>query len=261
MSTQNSPRSEGETSNGTVIYLTTETTSYIYLEERQKRDLPEVIRIEDQPSLWRLPNEITTGTSLIELEKLNGKVFKMSGFDWDYGGNILSWNNGKLESLLKSKSGKVSATACLAPPKDKNSTDELSGDKEILSSNASMHKLNPVVVTISILHLINQITAQNLRCYNAVVSAAANCLLSILNQKLSFSISLFRLKPHFLYTSRYSMPSVKAKVYDLFNFAMLAAGFIQVEHSLCGVTVAQHQHFGPLPILSMRRNSNESVRD
>ncbi|MFA7337934.1 MAG: hypothetical protein WC028_14190 [Candidatus Obscuribacterales bacterium] len=143
---------EGETSNGTVIYPNDPKRRVTFIWKNvKKRDLPEVIRIEDQPSLWILPNRITTGTTLIELEKMNGKVFKMSGFDWDYGGNILSWNNGKLESLLKSKSGKVSATACLAPPKDKNSSDELSGDKEILSSNASMRKLNPVVVTISIL--------------------------------------------------------------------------------------------------------------
>ena len=143
---------EGETSNGTVIFPNDPKKRVTFIwKDVKKRDLPEVIRIEDQPSLWRLPNEITTGTSLIELEKLNGKVFKMSGFDWDYGGNILSWNNGKLESLLKSKSGKVSATASLAPAKDKNSPEDLSGDKEILSSNASMHKLNPVVVTLSIL--------------------------------------------------------------------------------------------------------------
>lgn len=143
---------EGETSNGTVIFPNDPKKRVTFIwKDVKKRDLPEVIRIEDQPSLWRLPNEITTGTSLIELEKLNGKVFKMSGFDWDYGGNILSWNNGKLESLLKSKSGKVSATASLAPAKGKNSPEDLSGDKEILSSNASMHKLNPVVVTLSIL--------------------------------------------------------------------------------------------------------------
>jgi hypothetical protein len=143
---------EGETSNGTVIFPNDPKKRVTFIwKDVKKRDLPEVIRIEDQPSLWRLPNEITTGTSLIELEKLNGKVFKMSGFDWDYGGNVLSWNNGKLESLLKSKSGKVSATASLAPAKGKNSPEDLSGDKEILSSNASMHKLNPVVVTLSIL--------------------------------------------------------------------------------------------------------------
>jgi len=143
---------EGETSNGTAIYPNDPKRRVTFIWKNvKKRDVPEVIRIEDQPSQWILPNQITTGTTLTELEKMNGKAFKMSGFDWDYGGNILSWNNGKLESLLKSKSGKVSATVSLAPPKDKHSSDELSGDKEIPSSNPSMRKLNPVVATISIL--------------------------------------------------------------------------------------------------------------
>ena len=143
---------EGETSNGTVIFPNDPKRRVTFIWKNvKKRDLPDVIRIEDQPSLWRLPNEITTGTSLVELEKMNGKVFKMSGFDWDYGGNILSWNSGKLETLLKSKSGKVSATASMAPPKGQNNSDELSGDKEILSSNPAMRKLNPVVAVLSII--------------------------------------------------------------------------------------------------------------
>ncbi|CAN5469233.1 hypothetical protein BH11CYA1_BH11CYA1_20110 [soil metagenome] len=143
---------EGETSDGTIIFPNDSKRRVTFIWKNvKKRDQPDVIRIEDQPSMWRLPNEITTGTTLVELEKMNGKVFKMSGFDWDYGGNILSWNNGKLESALKSKSGKVSATASLAPPKNTNSSDELSGDKEILSSNPAMHKLNPVVAVLSII--------------------------------------------------------------------------------------------------------------
>jgi hypothetical protein len=88
---------------------------------------------------------------LTELEKMNGKPFKLSGFDWDYGGNVLSWNGGKLESALKSKSGKVSATLQLVPPAGKNCPEELLGDREILSSKASMKKLNPAVGTVSIL--------------------------------------------------------------------------------------------------------------
>ncbi|MBI2811567.1 MAG: hypothetical protein HYX67_12185 [Candidatus Melainabacteria bacterium] len=142
---------EGETADGTVIFPNDakRRASFVW-KNTKKRDLPETIFVCDTPSLWRLPNEITTGTTLIELEKMNGKPFKMSGFDWDYGGNVLSWNGGKLESALKSKSGKVSATLQLVPT-SKQYPDELSGDKEILSSNANMRKLNPAVGTVNIL--------------------------------------------------------------------------------------------------------------
>ncbi len=142
---------EGETADGTVIYPNDakRRASFVW-KNTKKRDVPEIIFVCDKPSLWRLPNEITTGTTLIELEKLNGKPFKLSGFDWDNGGNVLSWNGGKLESLLKSKSGKVSATLQLVPTST-HYPDELIGDREILSSNANMHKLNPAVGTVNIL--------------------------------------------------------------------------------------------------------------
>lgn len=142
---------EGETADGTVIYPNDakRRASFVW-KNTKKRDIPEAIFVCDTPSLWRLPNEITTGTTLIELEKLNGKPFKLSGFDWDNGGTVLSWNGGKLESAFKSKSGKVSATLQLVPTA-KNYPDELIGDKELLSSNKNMHKLNPAVGTVNIL--------------------------------------------------------------------------------------------------------------
>lgn len=142
---------EGETADGTVIYPNDakRRVSFVW-KNTKKRDAPQIIFVCDTPSLWGLPNDITTGTRLIELEKLNGKPFKLSGFDWDNGGNVLSWNGGKLESALKSKSGKVSATLQLVPTAS-NYPDELIGDREILSSNKNMRKLNPAVGTVNIL--------------------------------------------------------------------------------------------------------------
>jgi len=144
---------EGETADGTVIYPndSKRRASFVW-KSTKKRDAPETIFVCDTPSLWRLPNEITTGTTLIELEKMNGKPFKMSGFDWDCGGNVLSWNGGKLESALKSSSGKVSATLQLVPPASKHYPNELIGDRVILSSNTNMRKLNPTVGTVNILN-------------------------------------------------------------------------------------------------------------
>ncbi|MBS1956444.1 MAG: hypothetical protein JST89_19815 [Cyanobacteria bacterium SZAS-4] len=142
---------EGETADGTVIYPNDakRRVSFVW-KNIKKRDTPETIFVCDTPSQWALPNDITTGTRLLDLEKLNGKPFKLSGFDWDNGGTVLSWNGGKLESALKSKSGKVSATLQLVPTA-KNYPDELIGDKEILSSNKNMRKLNPAVGTVNIL--------------------------------------------------------------------------------------------------------------
>lgn len=39
---------------------------------------------------------VRIGTSLAELNRLNGKPFKLSGFGWDYGGSITDWQGGAL---------------------------------------------------------------------------------------------------------------------------------------------------------------------
>jgi len=46
---------------------------------------------------------VRVGTSLGELNRLNGRAFEFSGFDWDfdwdYGGYVSDWKGGKLEGL------------------------------------------------------------------------------------------------------------------------------------------------------------------
>lgn len=39
------------------------------------------------------------GTSLKELQRLNGKPFRLFGFSWDYGGLVESWQKGRLVGL------------------------------------------------------------------------------------------------------------------------------------------------------------------
>lgn len=143
---------EGEERLGTVVYPDKpKWRATVVWKDAKKRDGAELIIISDKPSSWRLPNGVSTGTTLLELEKLNGKPFKFSGFDWDMGGNVVSWNGGKLEQELKPKSGKVSVGLQLSPPAGKLVPDGLSGDKDILSSDAHARKLNPVVDSLSIL--------------------------------------------------------------------------------------------------------------
>jgi hypothetical protein len=53
-------------------------------------------------SLWRTTYGITLGTTLLELERINRKPFRLAGFDWDYSGTVLSWNSGVLEGVFGS---------------------------------------------------------------------------------------------------------------------------------------------------------------
>lgn len=58
-----------------------------------------MIRITGTSSSWHTAEGIRIGTTLDELVELNGKPIQFSGFGWDYGGAVLSFNQGKLEKL------------------------------------------------------------------------------------------------------------------------------------------------------------------
>lgn len=48
--------------------------------------------------VWIGPGGVKMGQTLAEVEALNGKPFKMSGFGWDYGGMSLGFEGGTLET-------------------------------------------------------------------------------------------------------------------------------------------------------------------
>ena len=56
--------------------------------------------VRDPGSPWQMADTgIGIGSSLRELERVNGKPFKFQGFDWDYSGQVYDWNGGRLEGL------------------------------------------------------------------------------------------------------------------------------------------------------------------
>jgi hypothetical protein len=111
------------------------------------------IIIDEPHSPFHTEDGIQIGTTLKELEKLNGQPFTLSGFDWDYGGMVLSWGDkGKLREKLQ-KNGGLSLQ--LYPPENtlkNNPTDasKVSGDGSFSSANPAMQKLNPQVTTMSV---------------------------------------------------------------------------------------------------------------
>ncbi len=102
---------------------------------------------------WHTPDGVTFGTNLKVLEKLNGRKFKLNGFDWGYGGLITSWEGGRLEKLSNICGG---LTIRLDPPPGAPSEErtrlleQVEGDEEFWSSDAAMQALNPVVDFMSV---------------------------------------------------------------------------------------------------------------
>lgn len=139
---------EGETEKGTVLFpKDPERRIQILWNDPRTKSNPVRIQIDDRRSRWKTAAGITIGTSLHELETINGKDFILTGFGWDYSGTVLSWNEGGLDK----RSGPWGGITLRLDPEDYGSSEGLSdvlGDRDFPSSQASMQKLNPKVYQI-----------------------------------------------------------------------------------------------------------------
>lgn len=102
---------------------------------------------------WHTAEGITLGTSLKELERINGHAFQVNGFDWGFGGLITSWSGGRLQKFASSCGGlNVRLDPAPGDASDERARllDDVEGDDEFASSHASMQALNPVVDFMSV---------------------------------------------------------------------------------------------------------------
>lgn len=104
---------------------------------------------------WHLANNISFGTSLRELESLNGKEFQLSGFEWDLSGTVVNWKQGALENELNN-CGRIllrlqPSYGEAGPTVDQQKAEvQVSGDGYFASSHLAMQQLNPLVYSITV---------------------------------------------------------------------------------------------------------------
>jgi hypothetical protein len=99
-------------------------------------------------SQWGAPKGLKLGLSVAALEKLNGRTFKISGFGPDGAATVLGWEGGALGSLPGGcKVGMRLAADAQAP---QGARDTVSGDKELVSSDANVRAVKPAVTEILI---------------------------------------------------------------------------------------------------------------
>jgi len=98
-------------------------------------------------STWTGPRGLRLGMSLAALEKLNGKPFRIAGFDQPNGGSVADWEGGALDTLP----GGCRAGIRLAP--DAKATEAAVGQtegKELMSNDARIRAARPIVAEILI---------------------------------------------------------------------------------------------------------------
>jgi hypothetical protein len=95
---------------------------------------------------WVAPGELHLGLTLAELEKLNGKSFKLSGFDRDHVATLSDWDGGTLSALAGGC--KVGISLRADPKAPAAALSGLPADRAFSSSDASLRAANPTVSEI-----------------------------------------------------------------------------------------------------------------
>jgi hypothetical protein len=137
---------EGETAPGSVLYPADSVRrAEIIWQDGTQRARPARLILRGSRSLWRVARGITLGTTLRELERLNGRPFKLAGFGWDYAGVVTDWAGGALDSAL------VGVKLYLDPgPASYESAvyAQVLGDRDYSSDLPAMQQLAPRVYQI-----------------------------------------------------------------------------------------------------------------
>ncbi|WP_395735831.1 hypothetical protein [Prosthecobacter sp.] len=130
---QKIPGAEGEEIDGAKLFAETDRELEIVWDpDNEKKKVVFDIRVIGKA--WKFDNGLKSGMTVEEVEKINGKPFKIAGFEWDYGG-YANFEGGKLD-------GKVSIRFS---PTVENIPEYLSGDKQLSSSDKKLRAAKPVV--------------------------------------------------------------------------------------------------------------------
>ena len=114
---------------------------------------PRYVRVARRPTRWRTPDGITVGTSLRDLERLNGRPFRLAGFGFDGSGSVTSWNGGRLSKLTHDRCQlRIYADSLTTAGLRSAQFRTVIGEREFSSATRAMHVLNPRVSTLLLVY-------------------------------------------------------------------------------------------------------------
>lgn len=134
---------EGESAPGLVLYPDSPEEVEVLLDED---GLPMMYRIQEEGSEWATAEGLKVGSSLADLEKINGQPFKLTGFDWDYGGTVTNWNGGTFAGKDFLVVLGYDADAAQFAEED---IPQLMGDQEIMSTLPALRRYPFKVISIT----------------------------------------------------------------------------------------------------------------
>jgi hypothetical protein len=143
------PLGEMETVAGTILFPRDSTRRVtIMWADTLRRTHPTNVEVDGSGTRWVVFPSVSLGTSLAELERLNGRPFHLFGMGFDYSGTVESWEGGRLDSLwtLTGESRRLVGLR-LQPNNggDSAAYARVMGERLFSSSDSAMRVLNPKV--------------------------------------------------------------------------------------------------------------------
>lgn len=144
---------EGYYEKGTTLFKGTPDEAQILWKDTVNYANPTSVMIrsaQGKPNQWLVDSGVVMGMTLKEVEKINGKPFKIAGFGWDYGGFVTDWQRGKLAGKNEPENLVIRFYYNIEDDKLGAIADKVLGEGPFLSSDPAMQQLNPKVVEITI---------------------------------------------------------------------------------------------------------------
>lgn len=130
------PGPEGENYEASVVFADDPARRFEVI-WNNTRTAPAAISIKGEASAWEGPGRLEMGLPIAEVERINGRPFKLWGFGWDYGGWASDWNGGAFD-VQQNCRVRVQFDAA-------SETAGAMGDSEFTSDNAAVRAATPVV--------------------------------------------------------------------------------------------------------------------
>lgn len=137
---------EGSKLNATVVFpADPKRRLEVLWQDEETRTKPYSIVIEGA-STWLAPRGVRLGTPLAEVERLNGKSFKLSGFEGDYGGQVSDWQGGAMTKLPGGCAIGIRFSPDQKAPAE--AREKVAGEKNLTSNEAGVRAVRPKVSEI-----------------------------------------------------------------------------------------------------------------
>lgn len=111
---------------------------------------PHYVRLRGHATDWRTNEGVSIGTSLRQLERLNGGSFHLAGFAFDEAATVSSWDGGRLHSYSDERCRLIVRLDSLAPLNSQQRAlyKRVIGDRDFSSAYPAMQALNPRVAEL-----------------------------------------------------------------------------------------------------------------